>query len=249
MIKKTIIPPSLLAADFSRLAEETAKVEEGGADWIHIDVMDGHFVPNITVGPVVVEWLKKTTRLPLDVHLMIEDPLRYAGNFLDAGADILTFHAEAIALPGARRQTEKGAMLPPGSRLDNDRLERISRLIRGRGAKAGIALNPETGADILRDAVKSVDMVLAMTVWPGFGGQRYIDDVTAKIAQIRALAPEMEIEVDGGLTPETLPAAARAGANVIVAGTATFRSGNPTKAIRQLREAALAGSEIQNPKL
>lgn len=237
-MKKIIIAPSLLAADFSRLAEEIARAEEGGADWIHVDVMDGHFVPNITVGPAVMASLRRTTKLPFDVHLMIENPLKHIPSFIDAGADIVTFHAEAIALDGARTNTAKGAAIGRGGKIDGDSFDKIARCIRERGKRVGMAINPETPAEILSETIGNVDMILAMTVWPGFGGQKYIDQVTEKIRRLRAMSKDVDIEVDGGLTPDTVPLAASAGANVIVAGTATFKSPSATEAIANLRKAA-----------
>lgn len=236
MMKQTIIAPSLLAADFSKLRDEIKRVEDAGAEWLHLDVMDGHFVPNLTIGPVVVEWIRRCTKLTLDVHLMIEDPLFYVGPFCDAGADSLTFHAEAVAAEGARVNTQFGATLKPNGMIDATRANRVIEAIRKRGKRVGVAINPDTAAQAIGPVVKSVDMVLVMTVWPGFGGQKYIESATPKVTEVRAMADNIDVEVDGGLNLETVSRAARAGANVIVAGTAAFRSDDVKAVIAGMRE-------------
>ena len=197
------IAPSILSADFARLGEEVAEAEAAGADRIHIDVMDGHFVPNITIGPVVVRSLRRVTRLPLEVHLMIAEPDRYLEAFADAGADGLTVHVEgAVHL--------------------HRTLESIARLKR----HVGLALNPATPATALDEVLPELDLVLVMTVDPGFGGQDFIAGTVAKIRRIRALLdrvrPECALEVDGGIHPATAPLAVEAGARVLVAGSAIF---------------------------
>jgi ribulose-phosphate 3-epimerase len=234
------IAPSLLAADFSRLKDEIQKVEAGGADMLHLDVMDGHFVPNLTIGPVVVEWVRKVTALPLDCHLMIMEPEKYVGAFADAGADSVTFHAEAVAQDYARKYKERGwAMTLPCKQLFVERrAEETIAILRGKGKRVGLAVNPDTEAEAAAELLPKVDMVLAMTVWPGFGGQKFIESVVPKVARLRKLSPTVDLEVDGGLNPETVRQAAGAGANVIVAGTATFRSSDIPGVIRALRENA-----------
>lgn len=234
------IAPSLLAADFSRLKDEIQKVEAGGADWLHLDVMDGHFVPNLTIGPPVIESVRKVTTLPLDCHLMIMEPEKYLGIFADAGADSLTFHAEAVAMDYARKWKERGwAMtLPCQALFDAKRVDACLEAIRSKGKRAAIAINPDTEAECAAELLPKMDMVLAMTVWPGFGGQKFIESVVPKVAKLRKMAPDIDIQVDGGLTPETAKTAGAAGANVIVAGTSTFRSPDPAAAIAALRRSA-----------
>jgi len=209
------IAPSILSADFTRLGEEIALCEAGGADWIHIDVRDGHFVPNITMGPVIVEAARRATRLPLDVHLMIEAPERYLGAFAAAGADRLTVHVEACP-----------------------HLHRTLQQIRELGKRAGVALNPGTPASAVGEVLDEADLILAMTVNPGFSGQVFIQGVLPKVSQLADLARgrAIEIEVDGGIDAATAPQAAAAGATVFVAASAVFRSKvGVSEAIRVLR--------------
>ncbi|HLU24816.1 MAG TPA: ribulose-phosphate 3-epimerase [Longimicrobiales bacterium] len=198
------IAPSILSADFARLGDAVSEAAAAGADWIHVDVMDGHFVPNLTIGPPVVAALRKVTELPLDVHLMIERPERYLEVFADAGADILTVHWEA-----------------------STHLHRTVDRIRELGMRPGVAINPATPVMVLAEIVSYVDLVLIMSVNPGFGGQRFIPTSSGKVAQLRDLIQErhlwgVEIEVDGGVTPETAPELVAAGATVLVAGAAIF---------------------------
>ncbi len=197
------IAPSILSADFARLGEMVREAEAGGADYIHVDVMDGHFVPNITIGPLVAGAVRQVTTLPMDVHLMIEAPERYLEAFARAGASILTVHVETC--PHLHRTVEQ---------------------IRELGVKPGVTLNPATSLDTLFEILPYVDQVLVMTVNPGFGGQSYIPTMTAKVARlasmIAARAPHVEIEVDGGIDTDTVRAVVRAGARVLVAGTAVF---------------------------
>jgi ribulose-phosphate 3-epimerase len=215
------IAPSILAADFGRLADEVRAVERAGADWIHVDVMDGHFVPNLTLGPVVVEALRAATRLPLDVHLMIEEPERSLEAYVRAGADRVGVHVETCP-----------------------HLHRTLAQIREAGAKACVVLNPATPAEAVRQVLGDADQVLVMSVNPGFGGQKFIPAVLGKIEQlrrwVRETEREVEIEVDGGIGPGTVGAAARAGANVFVAGTAVFRASDYAAAIADLRKEAAA---------
>jgi ribulose-phosphate 3-epimerase len=221
MLPPIRIAPSLLSADFGRLAEEVRAAESGGADWIHLDVMDGRFVPNITVGPLVVEAVRKVTRLPIDVHLMIVEPERYVEAFARAGADLVSVHAEV-----------------------SPHLHRTLQAIRAAGAKPAVALNPSTGLEAIEYVLGECEMVLLMTVNPGFGGQKYIEPVTEKIRKLRALAQArrqpLEIEVDGGVKPDTAGKVAAAGANVLVAGSAVFGRPDYGAAIRAIRDAAAA---------
>ena len=215
------IAPSILSADFARLGDQIAEAEAAGADWVHIDVMDGNFVPNITIGVPVVAALRKITKLPLDVHLMIEQPERYTGGFVDAGADYVTVHVEATT-----------------------HLHRTVQSIRERGAKPGVTLNPATSLHTLSEVLPYVDLVLVMSVNPGFGGQKYIPTSAAKIACVRAMLDErslwgVELEVDGGVSPATVAEIVAAGATVLVAGAAVFnQTGSVADNIAALRKAA-----------
>mgnify|MGYP001443516699 CR=1 FL=1 len=215
------IAPSILSADFARLAEAVAAAERGGADWIHVDVMDGHFVPNLTIGPPVVAALRRVTELPLDVHLMIEEPARFIEAFAEAGATTLTVHVEA-----------------------DPHLHRTLTRIRELGVSPGVAINPATPLSALEDALPYVDLILVMSVNPGFGGQRFIPTSTEKIARLRRTLEErhlwgVEIEVDGGIAPATAGDVAAAGASVLVAGAAVFGAGGDVgERIAELRAAA-----------
>lgn len=211
MKKEILIAPSLLAADFSRLGEEVKRAERAGADMIHIDVMDGRFVPNITIGPLVVRDIRRFTNLPLDVHLMISEPSKHLDEFRKSGSDIITIHAES--------EKDIGSVL---SRIKSFRI------------KAGISLKPKTGIDAIVDYLKVVEMVLVMTVEPGFGGQDFIRGVLPKIAKLRKIY-DGDIQVDGGINKNTAKEAINAGANIIVAGTYVFKAKNMKKAISELR--------------
>jgi ribulose-phosphate 3-epimerase len=209
----------LLAADFARLAEEVHSVEAAGADWLHLDVMDGHFVPNLTFGPVVTKAIKGCATTPLDVHLMITDPWRYADAFLDAGADLLTFHIEV------EQRGDVGALLGH---------------IRERGQRAGLSLQPDTPVERLAPYLDQLDLVLVMSVFAGFGGQKFMPDVLPKVATLRRLGFVGEISMDGGIGLSTIAESARAGTNVFVAGTAVFGAEERKARIAALRGAATA---------
>ncbi|MCP8970180.1 ribulose-phosphate 3-epimerase [Ectobacillus ponti] len=210
------IAPSILSADFAKLGDEIKDVEKGGADYIHVDVMDGHFVPNITIGPLIVEAIRPITSLPLDVHLMIQQPDSYIPAFAKAGADIITVHAEACP-----------------------HLHRTIQLIKSHGIKAGVVLNPHTPASVLEHVLDELHMVLLMTVNPGFGGQKFIHAVLPKIQQVAAMVAErgldVEIEVDGGVNAGTARLCVEAGANVLVAGSAVYNEKDRGAAIRAIR--------------
>ena len=213
----TLVSPSILSADFAKLADAALLMEKAGADWLHIDVMDGHFVPNLTFGPFVCAAIKKVATQPLDVHLMITDPWRYADAFLDAGADLLTFHIEVAA------HGDVAALLAK---------------IRQRGRKAGLSVQPDTPVERLRPYVGEIDLVLVMSVFAGFGGQKFMPDVLPKAAQLRALGFAGEISMDGGIGPDTIGPAAAAGVNAFVAGTAVFGAKDRAARIAELRARA-----------
>lgn len=216
------IAPSILASDFSRLGEEILRVEKAGADMIHLDIMDGHFVPNITIGPPVIRSLRKVTQLPFDVHLMIEEPDRYIKDFADAGADIISVHVE-----------------------NNPHLHRTIEMIKERGVRASVVLNPATPLNTLDAVMGDVDMVLLMTVDPGFGGQQYIESMTDKIRELKNMAVKrslkFDIEVDGGIDLSNIRSVTQAGANVIVAGTTIFGAPDAEEMISSLRRNAFGG--------
>ena len=236
MEKKIVIAPSILSADFTRLKEEIKKVEDSGGDMIHIDVMDGRFVPNITIGPFVVEAIRRCTSLPLDTHLMIEDPHRFIKDFAEAGADIITIHAEACCAGDKKQQAEdKKGMSKSTNRVDEARVKEILAQIKSFGKKAGLSLNPDSPFCI-QGLLSGADMILLMSVHPGFSGQRFINSVLPKIKETRRFYSG-DLEVDGGINDKTAGSIIEAGANVLVTGSYFFNSKDPKEAIRRLRGA------------
>ena len=220
------IVPSILSADFARLAEEIARVERGGASLLHLDVMDGHFVPNLTIGPPVVESIRKATRLHLDCHLMIENPDRYAASFVQAGANSVSVHYEACR-----------------------HLDAVLGMIRAEGAMAGVVLNPATPVAVLEDVLEVADYVLLMSVNPGFGGQKLIPYVLDKVRKLDSMRREkrlaLPIEIDGGVHKDNLADVVRAGCDWIVTGSAVFHSGDPEATVREMREIASNATAIR----
>lgn len=216
-MNKIIVAPSILSADFANLERDINKVEEAGCDWIHVDVMDGHFVPNITIGAPVVKSIRKVTKLPLDVHLMIEDPDKYLDDFINAGSDIITIHYEA-----AQKKTEA-----------------LLKKIKENNIKAGISIKPMTSPDVLKQYIELIDLVLVMSVEPGFGGQGFIPDSTEKISEINAMFKsankDVIIEVDGGINAETGRLAIEAGATALVAGSYIYNATDISLAIKSLK--------------
>ncbi|MDH5805660.1 MAG: ribulose-phosphate 3-epimerase [Gemmatimonadota bacterium] len=219
------IAPSVLSADLVKLEEDIREVERGGADWLHVDVMDGQFVPNLTFGAAMIQALKKISDLPLDVHLMVLEPERYIEPFRDAGADVFTFHQEATG-----------------------HIQRHLTAVRQAGMKAGLALNPSTPLNTIEDIVEDLDLLLIMSVNPGFAAQKYIPSATAKIARARKLIDERgssaHIEVDGGITLNTIEAAQKAGADVFVAGSAVFLADDPSAMVGELRKRCHKGVAV-----
>ncbi|MBV5317234.1 MAG: ribulose-phosphate 3-epimerase [Desulfobulbaceae bacterium] len=219
-MRSVMIAPSILSADFSRLGEEIRAVEAAGADVIHVDVMDGHFVPNITIGPLIVKAVRRVTRLPVDVHLMITNPDRYVNDFIDAGADWVTVHVEACT-----------------------HLHRTLGMIRERGKKAGAVLNPATSLSTLEYVLAELDLVMLMSVNPGFGGQSFIESSLGKIKRLRqmldAVNPGAGIEVDGGISPATIKRVAEAGANIFVAGSAIYGQSDYQSVILEMKDLAI----------
>ena len=218
-MNNVIISPSILSADFTELGRDVRAVEDGGADWIHVDVMDGHFVPNITLGAPIVKCIRKSSTLPFDVHLMISDPYKYIPDFVNAGSDIITFHAEA----------------------DSD-IEKTIDLILASGKKAGLSVKPKTPVEAVYPYLDKLSMVLVMTVEPGFGGQSFMEDMMPKVSAVRSEIDrrglDVDIQVDGGINKDTISIAAKAGANVFVSGNAIFSSDNAEKTIADFKARA-----------
>ena len=211
-----LIAPSLLSCDFSKMGEEIARMDKAGADWMHLDVMDGHFVPNLTFGAPIIKWVRPFSDKPFDVHLMISDPLRYIDDFADAGADIITFHIES----------------------DSD-IDKTIDKIKSRGIKAGLVLKPKTPAEAVFPYLDRLDLVLVMTVEPGFGGQSFIPETVEKVRLIRQRIQQLglscDVQVDGGINYETAPIAREAGANVLVSGSCLFKAEDMSEAVRMIK--------------
>ena len=219
MTQNIKISPSILSADFSILGEEIKSLEKAGADLIHVDVMDGHFVPNITMGPPIIKMIRKCTKLPFDVHLMISPVEKYIKDFAEAGSDIITIHPEAT-----------------------DNLKRAVKTIKSLGKKAGVSLNPKTPISVLMDVINEIDLILIMSVNPGFAGQSFMSEVLPKVKELRQIINEkklkIDIEIDGGINFETAPLAVKAGANILVSGTTIFTGGSLKENILKLRNCA-----------
>lgn len=233
MSGKILIAPSLLSADFAALKEEIRKIEDSGADMVHLDIMDGRFVPNITIGPLIVEAVRRCTKMVLDAHLMIEEPHKFIKDFAEAGSDIITIHAEAYSLQNSRVKGLKKGMSRTTDSIDEKRVKEVLAQIRSFGKRAGISLNPDSPLCI-KGVLKDADMVLFMSVHPGFGGQSFIESVLPKIKALRSVYPG-DIEVDGGINDKTAGSVIDAGANILVAGSYFFGAKDKKEAVKKLR--------------
>ena len=234
------IAPSILAADVLNLERDVSRVVEGGCDWIHVDVMDAHFVPNLAYTPEIVRRLRERFDVPLDVHLMMDNPKKYMDTFLNAGADVLTIHAEVFCEENCAERTGQTGQ------INRDNCAELLRHIRRAGAKAGLAIKPNTSEKLILPVLDETDMVLTMTVEPGFGGQKLHEEVIGKIRRLRELGYDGEIEADGGVTAENLPLLVKNGLTVAVMGTAVFHEENPKEFIHKLRTTGhmqIAGDE------
>ncbi len=242
-IETPVIAPSVLSADFANLEKEIERVHRAEADWLHIDPMDGHFVDNLTMGPFIVEAIRELTSLPLDVHMMLEHPEAFIDSFVDAGADLLSIHIEAMFPESDRNRREKGWKLRSSLKNKKKAYEKTNRIVdrcHRSDTAAGIVLNPETPASVVEPLLEKVDLVLVMTVWPGFGGQSFLRDPLDKVEHLRSVSsdPDQLIEVDGGISPQTIELAAKSGANVFVSGSATFGADSMSEAVRSMRDTA-----------